>query len=117
MKQIPLQSTPSQVINTIIADKNCILNIYHKSTGLYIDVLVDGEQIVLGRICRDRCRIIRYEYLGFVGDLFFVDTQGSDDPAYTGLGDRFVLLYAFPDEISVQTTTTNLTITSAPPPP
>ncbi|MCP1257899.1 phage baseplate plug family protein [Acetobacter lambici] len=28
------------------------------------------------------------------GDLAFADTQGTQDPDYTGLGSRFVLVYA-----------------------
>ena len=32
-------------------------------------------------------------YLGFSGWLVFVDTQGSEDPQYAGLGTRWVLVY------------------------
>ena len=99
MKQIPLQAIPSQTVSIILNDQNCIINVYYKTTGLYFDLLVDGTPIVTARICRDRCRLIRHEYLGFSGELFFVDRQGLLDPLYTGLADRFELLYSLPGEI------------------
>ena len=43
--------------------------------------------------------IVRSAYLGFVGDLAFIDTQGSDDPVYTGLGARWILTYFAPSEL------------------
>ena len=43
--------------------------------------------------CEDRNRIVRDLYLGFVGDLCFMDTQGTTDPVSPGLGLRYVLVY------------------------
>lgn len=91
---VPLEAVPSQSAQIILGDQNCLVRVYTKSTGLFFDLLVDGNPIVLGRICRDRCRLVRYERLGFNGDLFFVDNQGVDDPAFTGLGGRFNLVYS-----------------------
>lgn len=91
---VPLEAVPSQSAQIILGDQNCLVRVYTKSTGLFFDLLVGGNPIVLGRICRDRCRLVRYERLGFNGDLFFVDSQGVSDPFYTGLGDRFSLIYA-----------------------
>jgi hypothetical protein len=39
---------------------------------------------------------VRDEYLGFIGDLAFFDTQGMTDPDWTGLGSRYILGYFFP---------------------
>jgi hypothetical protein len=44
-------------------------------------------------ICLNLVRIVRSLYLGFSGDLCFLDTQGSTDPVYTGLGTRYQFLY------------------------
>jgi hypothetical protein len=50
-------------------------------------------------LCHDRVRLVRSAYLGFVGDLAFVDTQGHADPQYQDLGSRFVLAYLEPLEL------------------
>jgi hypothetical protein len=36
---------------------------------------------------------VRESYLGFNGDLSFMDLDGLLDPDYTGLGERFQLIY------------------------
>lgn len=46
-----------------------------------------------GVLCRNRVYLVREAYLGFRGDLAFVDTAGNDDPQYAGLGTRWPLLY------------------------
>ena len=93
---IPLQSVPSQSAQIVLGGQNCLVRVYQKSTGLFFDLLIDGNPIVQARICRDRNRLVRYERLGFSGDLFFVDSQGVSDPVYSGLGDRYNLFYATP---------------------
>jgi hypothetical protein len=42
---------------------------------------------------------VRDLYLGFSGDLFFADTQGTNDPYYTDLGTRYLLVYVTPGEV------------------
>jgi len=39
-------------------------------------------------------------YLGFSGDLEFVDTQGTDDPTFDGLGTRYQLVYLEPSDLT-----------------
>lgn len=90
---IPLQAVPNQTLAVPLADQNCELNIYQKSTGLYIDVFKNGLLVIGGVICQDRNRIIRDLYFGFAGDLAFVDLRGTTDPYYTGIGDRYFLTY------------------------
>ena len=99
MKIIPLQASPSQTVSVVLDGQSCRVNVYQKSTGFYFDLLKNGQTIVSCRICRDRVRLIRYEYLGFYGDLFFFDVQGLNDPAYTGLGDRYLLAYLTKSEL------------------
>lgn len=76
------------------------LKVYQKFYGLFIDVTVDDALIVGGVICQNRNRIVRSVYLGFVGDLCFLDNQGADDPDYTGLGTRFSLAYLTADDLA-----------------
>jgi hypothetical protein len=54
---------------------------------------VGGNLVIAGVLCRNLVYLVREAYLGFAGDLAFVDTAGSDDPQYTGLGSRWQLLY------------------------
>lgn len=93
MLVVPLKPVPSQVVNVLLAGQDCKIAIYQKTTGLFADISVGTAQLKSAQICRDRVVLIRHEYLGFLGDLFFKDLEGSSDPYYTGLGSRFVLGY------------------------
>lgn len=93
MQIIPLQATPNQTLTVVLGNQNCRINVYQKFFGLYLDLAVGDTPILLGVICRNANRIVRYTYLGFVGDLAVFDTQGSNDPDYTGLGSRYQLVY------------------------
>ena len=90
---VPLQALASQTVAVQLAAQNCQINVYQKSTGLYCDLYVSGTLIIGGVICQNLNKIVRDLYLGFIGDLVFIDTQGSNDPDYTGLGGRFSLAY------------------------
>jgi hypothetical protein len=93
MQVIPILPVASQTFKAVLAKQNCDISIYQKTTGLYFDLSVSGKSIVHGMICRDRVKLIRYAYLGFIGDLIFMDTFAKLDPTYDGLGSRFILLY------------------------
>lgn len=93
MQEIPLQATASQVTNVVLGGQNCQLFIYQKDQGLFVDINVNGTNLVMGVIARDVVPLMNREYESFAGNLMFVDTQGSSDPDYTGLGDRFGLVY------------------------
>jgi len=90
---IPLSALPNQIEAVALGGQSCILSVNQRSNGLYIDVYVGGSPIILGVLCENENRIVRNTYLGFLGDFFFFDTRGTDDPDYTGLGDRFQLIY------------------------
>lgn len=93
MLSVPLQPVSNQTLSVNLGGQSVQLNIYQKQTGLYIDVLVNNGLIIGGVICENVNRIVRDLYLGFIGDFVFVDIQGNDDPEFTGLGDRFQLIY------------------------
>lgn len=90
---VPILSKPSQKLNIALAGQQCSINVYQKSTGVFLDLFVDSVPIVIGVICRDRVRLVAQAYLAFDGDLFFYDTQGSNDPAYEGFGERYQLVH------------------------
>lgn len=93
ISSIPLVAVPSQTLSVQLGEQKCRINVYQKLTGLYLDLYADDVAIGVGILCHDRVWLIRDAYLGFTGDLAFVDTQGTGDPDYTGLADRFSLLW------------------------
>lgn len=90
---LPLAAEPSQAITVTIGDQRMTLEVYQKRFGLFVDVYVNDTLVIGGVLARNLVKIVRSAYLGFVGDLCFYDTQGTSDPDYTGLVDRFVFLY------------------------
>lgn len=104
MMIIPLQATPSQgPLQVILGGQSCVINVYTKNGSTYLDLFANGQPIQQGKICNDRVVIVRHAYLGFIGDLSFVDTQGYLDPYYTGFGAdptaRFLLVYLAPSDL------------------
>lgn len=95
---IPLAATPNQTLKCVLGGQYCTTRLMTTPVGILIDVLVNDSPVVQGVLCLDQNRLIRYPYLGFVGDLVFVDTQGSQDPEYSGLGSRYQLLYLSPGD-------------------
>ena len=93
---VPLLAVPSQVMTIGINGQNCNINVYQRTTGLYIDVGISGVMIIGGVIAHDRCKIVRDIYLGFRGDLAFWDSQGREDPNWTELSTRYFLGYFAP---------------------
>lgn len=93
MIQIALQAIPSQQLQIVLAGQNTQIAVYTRSTGLYVDVAVNGADISNAVIARNLNPLVPTAYLGFAGNLLFVDTLGTSDPVYTGLGSRYLLLY------------------------
>lgn len=91
--RIPLTAVPAQRLSVTLGTQRCSIRVYQLATGLYFDLAVAGTPIVSGIVCRNRVGLIRAEYLGFAGELAFIDTMGSQDPDYTGLGARYQLVY------------------------
>jgi hypothetical protein len=98
MMIVPLAAIPNQSFGTNLNNQSCTLQIAQKTTGMFINVLLNNVLVIGGVLCLDRTWIVRDTYLGFSGDLFFADTQGTTDPDYTGLGSRYLLIYAAPGE-------------------
>jgi hypothetical protein len=93
MLQIPISAVPSQKLAVLLGGQPCQINVYQKSTGVFLDLLVNNAPIVTAALCLDRGRVVRHKYLGFVGDLAMVDTKGKSDPDYNGFGSRYLLVY------------------------
>lgn len=96
---IPLQAVPSQTLATIVARQAVQIALRHSGDAVYFDLRYAGQPVVITRICRDRTRLLTdAHYHGFEGDFAIVDTQGKEDPNYTGLGARWKLYYIGVDE-------------------
>lgn len=95
MQIIPLQPVPSQIVTALLDGQVTQLRIYQKNYGLYCDISVNNTLIIGGVKCENLNRIKRSEYLAFLGDVFFFDTQGDTDPYYTGLGPFGTARYNF----------------------
>ena len=90
---IPLVVAPSQTLNVQLGDQPCRLNIRQRRTGLFVDLFVQDVAVFLGVKALDRNKLVRDAYLDFIGDLYFVDTQGTNEPTYDGLNGRYLLLW------------------------
>ena len=97
MQRIPLRATPNQSMQIVLGAQNCTLRLYTRAEGgvehLYCDLAVDQSLVWGGVICQNRGILKLYGYLPFGGQLLFVDMEGDDDPVWSGLDNRFRLVY------------------------
>jgi hypothetical protein len=101
MLTIPTTPTPSQTLQTSVANQPLVVNLYQKAQGLFADVVANGVPVTTAVLCLDAVPLVAADYLGLAGNLMFIDTQGSSDPDYTGLGSRFQLVYLTVDEYAL----------------
>lgn len=97
---IPLQPVPNQATTVILAGQYCQIDVYQEPAALFIDLYKNNELVVAGAIAENLNRIVRSAYLGFEGDLAFIDNEGNTDPYYTGLGSRYSLAYITAAELA-----------------
>lgn len=93
VERIPLNAVPSQVLSVQLGGQSCRIGVRQRRTGLFVDLYVQDTPIALGMKAIDRKFLVRAAYRGFEGDIFFVDTQGENDPSYEGLGSRWQLAW------------------------
>ena len=93
MLEIPIQPVPSQLVKAVLASQNCQISIYQKAQGVFVDLNSNGSDIEIATLAHDIVALNSRVYSSFIGNLLFLDSQGNDDPTYTGFGIRFHLLY------------------------
>ena len=98
MLEIPISTVPNQSLSVTLNGQDCDLKIYQRDHRVYLDLTADGTEIFVGNICYDRQNILQSPTDSFSGGLYFYDTIGTATPEWSGFGDRFLLLYAYPDE-------------------
>lgn len=94
-----LAPIPRQSFSIELGGQPCTIRLVSILTWTYLDMTIDDVYVMRGAICLDRAPVKQYRTIPFVGNLFFVDTQGRDDPYYTGFETRFKLFYVTDDEL------------------
>lgn len=90
---IPVQDIANQLFSIDLGGQECDIHIYLRYRYMYMDLTMDGKILFQGQICLNNVDLIQYKHFGFNGQLKFVDTQGNDDPYYSGFGERWFLAY------------------------
>ncbi len=111
---VPLQPVAAQQLSVSLGNQACTIRVLFRdfdevpseqqiptnppfydapSTVGFLDLYVGSSLIIAGVRAMDRNLIVRDSYLGFSGDLSFVDTQGTSDPVPVGLGSRYLLTW------------------------
>lgn len=81
---IPIQGIPNQSVSYVLGEVAYTADINTFNGGLYISVWQAGEYVLRNRALRS------YAPVGF--GLQLVDTEGTEDPEYSGLGSRWLLM-------------------------
>lgn len=98
---IPLTESPVQSVSITLNGQACLIRIYTKSINVpvlqpgqistdppvyenvnpvFLDLFVDDALVVGGVECHNQSLTVIDQYLGFVGDLAMIDTEGDEDP-------------------------------------
>lgn len=96
--EVPIIAVPAQKVAVILDNQDCVLRLYQRGAYLFCDLEADGVQAWQGFICQNRVNLKQYDYLPFRGGLYFVDHEAQEPPHFSGLGDRFALLFISADE-------------------
>ncbi|CNF26928.1 Uncharacterised protein [Yersinia nurmii] len=93
MMTVSIEPMKSQEFSVQLSGQQCNIRLIQRTSAIYMDLTVDGNPIMQGVPCYFGNRMVRYSYLGFKGDLLFLDSVGQNDPQWEGLGSRFQLFY------------------------
>ena len=98
MLKIPLMSVPNQRLQTQIDGITYALVLTQRTTGMFIDIYVDGVAACLGVVCIDRAPITA---LGYDGAFVFIDNSGNSvNPEWSLLNDSVFLYYVTAAELA-----------------
>lgn len=96
---IPLEKEPNQSFDVDLNGQECTFEFITRGVYMYMNMTLNGKNILNGVICLNGVDLIQYDDFGFKGHLFFQDTQGKLDPLYYGLNDRWLLIYEVEDSV------------------
>jgi Domain of unknown function (DUF6983) len=97
---VPTQPIANQTLQVQLNGQACTLTIFQSNYAMFMTVAIGTALIVSNVPCQNLNRIIRDLYLGFSGDFVFLDTKGTSNPVYTGLGNRWLLIYLSPTDLA-----------------
>jgi len=101
LRLVPTQPLPSQVFNVILDEQSITVTLRQLASGLFMNIQLNGQQMLGLVICQNLNRIVRNTYFGMAGDFIFYDENGTGlDPVFTGLGAQFSLYYIEAAELS-----------------
>jgi len=81
---IPIQPIPNQSVSFVMNEISYTVDIDSIRDGLYVSVFQAGAYVLRNRA------LLSYAPFGF--GLQLVDTEGTEDPEYSGLGTRWLLM-------------------------
>lgn len=99
MRTVSIVPQKSQSVSVRLAGQQCVIRLIQRESAIYMDLTVNGNPIMQGIPCLYGNKMVRYSYLGFVGDLVFLDNVGQQDPVWDGLGSRYLLYYIEESEL------------------
>lgn len=100
MQVVPLQPIPNQTLQSQLDGQPVTLTVYQNAYGLFVDAYLNNVLIAGGVIGLNLVKLIRTVAGDFSGDFVFFDTQGLENPIYTGLGSRYFLVYFTAEELA-----------------
>lgn len=98
MLQIPLAAIPNQRLNVVLDGQNCTIKLRQMGKYLYFTLYLEQTAIAKNLIAMPGTQILQGLHTGFSGNFMMIDTTAPDAyshgvPEYTGLENRFMLLY------------------------
>ncbi|MGV7078500.1 phage baseplate plug family protein [Testudinibacter sp. P80/BLE/0925] len=92
--EIPLQPIPAQRLSCSLGGQNLDISLTTRlHNQVYISIFADSKPVVINRLCLNLAPIIGTDYLPINGNLVFADSQGHNDPEWSGLGSRYKLYW------------------------
>lgn len=90
---IPLSQIPNQIVSAVVNDQAFQIEVRQLGGSIFTTTTVDGELIASTVRAVANGSITPWPSSAVNTQVIWVDTQGEDDPQYTGLGDRWVLAF------------------------
>lgn len=88
---IPLRALPNQRLMVDLGGQLVTIRLAMRLGKLYASVSIGKRDLILSRVCLNNEPIVREAYRDFVGELYFTDLQGNNNPEWRELGKRYVL--------------------------
>lgn len=95
--ELPLRKVPSQDFDIVLNGQTCTIELMRRVDKVFCSLKVDGEYIWRGHIVHDRTPIRQFLVQKFVGNLVFIDHNGTEQPDYRDFGGRWRFYYITDD--------------------